>query len=297
MRRIILRIISLVFAVTFLNNCGITKNASTEETSFNQESLLVAYGKEIFKRESCKNCHTLTVESENSKLVSLDGLGGKYSSRWLHDYLFEPQNLIYQSKKKPYKELFIKPLSKEVVSEIGKDKHWNELIYEAHKVEKELRSQGVKTEKTEILALIAYLQHIPASKKKLELDSIENQKYLDKQKKWNEITLDSTSVIIEVAEDDANKAKGKLLYKSYCAACHGVEGQGTVGPNLTDEYWLHGGNTSDIATSIIYGVPEKGMISWKSQLTPVQVGELISFISSIKGTNPNNAKAPQGKKE
>lgn len=89
---------------------------------------------------------------------------------------------------------------------------------------------------------------------------------------------------------------GKALYGSYCTACHGAKGEGTVGPNLTDDYWLHGGTINAVFHTINEGVPEKGMMSWKRQLNPLQVQQVASYILSLKGTNPPNGKAPQGEK-
>ena len=79
-----------------------------------------------------------------------------------------------------------------------------------------------------------------------------------------------------------------------CAACHGQKGEGTVGPNFTDEYWIHGGGIKNIFKTIKYGVPEKGMISWQSQLKPSDMQKVGSYILTLKGTNPPNPKAPQG---
>lgn len=90
---------------------------------------------------------------------------------------------------------------------------------------------------------------------------------------------------------------GQIIYNANCIACHGDKGQGLVGPNLTDEYWLHGGKINDIFKSVKYGIPEKGMIAWGKSLSPKQISEVSNFIKSLKGTNPAGAKAPQGKKE
>jgi len=83
-------------------------------------------------------------------------------------------------------------------------------------------------------------------------------------------------------------------FKSKCAACHGNEGQGGVGPNLTDDYWIHGGSTPEIYKTIKYGVPEKGMIAWKTQLNPSSIHQVSSYILTLRGTNPPNPKASQG---
>jgi cytochrome c oxidase cbb3-type subunit III len=88
--------------------------------------------------------------------------------------------------------------------------------------------------------------------------------------------------------------EGELIFKNVCAACHGQKGEGTVGPNLTDEHWLHGGGIKNVFKTIKYGVPEKGMISWQAQLKPVDMQKVASYILTLKGTNPPNPKEPQG---
>jgi cytochrome c oxidase cbb3-type subunit 3 len=67
-----------------------------------------------------------------------------------------------------------------------------------------------------------------------------------------------------------------------------------VGPNLTDDYWIHGGSLKNIFTTIKYGVPDKGMISWKEQLSPVQIAQAANYILTLRGTNPPDAKEKQG---
>lgn len=87
---------------------------------------------------------------------------------------------------------------------------------------------------------------------------------------------------------------GKTIFMENCAACHGKAGEGKVGPNLTDDYWLHGGDIKSVFKTIKYGVPSKGMISWQSQISPLQIQEVASYILTLKGTNPPDPKAPQG---
>ncbi len=94
--------------------------------------------------------------------------------------------------------------------------------------------------------------------------------------------------------EGADLAAGKDLFLANCAACHGKLGEGTVGPNLTDAYWLHGGGLSDIFKTIKYGWVDKGMKSWKEDFSPVQIAQIASFIRTLNGTNPAGAKAPQG---
>ena len=89
---------------------------------------------------------------------------------------------------------------------------------------------------------------------------------------------------------------GKVIFAQNCVACHGKAGEGGVGPNLTDEYWIHGGGVKEVFKTVKYGVPQKGMIAWKTQLSPGKMQEVTSFILSLKGSNPPNPKAPQGDK-
>ncbi|WP_432708642.1 cbb3-type cytochrome c oxidase N-terminal domain-containing protein [Pedobacter sp.] len=90
---------------------------------------------------------------------------------------------------------------------------------------------------------------------------------------------------------------GLALYTSRCTPCHGEKGEGSVGPNLTDEYWLHGGTISDVFKTIKYGVPEKGMVAWEKSLSAAQLSDITNYVMSLQGTNPEGAKAPQGDKQ
>lgn len=89
-------------------------------------------------------------------------------------------------------------------------------------------------------------------------------------------------------------AAGAGIYQANCAPCHGAEGQGLVGPNLADDYWIHGDQPEDILRVTAEGVPEKGMIPWKGILSSQQLEEVTAFVVSLRGTNPPNPKAPEG---
>ncbi len=104
--------------------------------------------------------------------------------------------------------------------------------------------------------------------------------------------VDENTVVALTAANEISL--GKSIYDVNCAACHGQGGEGGVGPNLTDEYWLHGGSIKHIFGTIKYGVPEKGMIAWKTQLRPADMQKIASYILTLKGTNPPNQKEPQG---
>jgi cytochrome c oxidase cbb3-type subunit III len=105
-------------------------------------------------------------------------------------------------------------------------------------------------------------------------------------------TIDEATLVY--SNDAALIASGKSIYKSNCASCHKDLGEGGIGPNLTDEFWLHGGGVKNIFATIKNGVADKGMISWKGILKPEEMRDVTFFIMSLRGTNPPNPKAPQG---
>lgn len=102
---------------------------------------------------------------------------------------------------------------------------------------------------------------------------------------------------VTLSTEPADLASGAAIFNQYCTPCHGADAAGSetsVGPNLTDSYWLHGGGVKNVFATIKNGVPEKGMISWKAQLKPVEIAAVASYILSLQGTGPATQKAPQG---
>ncbi len=102
-----------------------------------------------------------------------------------------------------------------------------------------------------------------------------------------------TTTYIALTDPDAI-ADGRRIFLKNCVQCHGKLGQGIVGPNLTDDYWLHGGDFSSIVKTIRYGYPAKGMLSWLGVLKPDEIIKAASYVKTLRGTNPPDAKAPQG---
>jgi cytochrome c oxidase cbb3-type subunit 3 len=94
--------------------------------------------------------------------------------------------------------------------------------------------------------------------------------------------------------DAPSLASGHEKFTKYCITCHGPNGEGKVGPNLTDAYWLHGGGMKNVFATIKNGVPAKGMISWKLVFTPKEIQQIASFVLSLQGTNPPGGKSPEG---
>ncbi|MCB0409272.1 MAG: c-type cytochrome, partial [Flavobacteriales bacterium] len=105
--------------------------------------------------------------------------------------------------------------------------------------------------------------------------------------------IDETNAVLI---SDANAlADGAEIYTKNCVACHAANGGGGVGPNFTDNFWIHGNTINDLFKTIKYGVPEKGMIPWESQLNPEQIQNVASYIlTEFKGKNVEGGKEPQG---
>ncbi|MCS6823635.1 MAG: c-type cytochrome [Cytophagaceae bacterium] len=141
-------------------------------------------------------------------------------------------------------------------------------------------------------ALYMWYYHVYSS------GNIQEEEYIAEmtmaEKEMKRIAANINEENVSLLTDKQRLENGRLTYEKNCASCHGKSGEGSVGPNLTDDYWLHGGDVKSIFKSIKYGIPAKGMIPWQTQLSPVQIQEVASYIKSIRGTNPPNAKAPQG---
>ncbi len=98
---------------------------------------------------------------------------------------------------------------------------------------------------------------------------------------------------VQPSADKIVLAEGQRIFMNTCAPCHRQDGGGLVGPNLTDDYWIHGSKFEENLKVIWNGVPEKGMVTWKGVLKPDQIHAVASYIYSLRGTHPANPKAPE----
>jgi len=150
-----------------------------------------------------------------------------------------------------------------------------------------------------IVAACVYMIHYHVSKTG-DLQETEYKKEISRAEeevaeflKRSANNVDETNVKMLAAAPDL--AAGKYLFTSICATCHGKMGEGNaIGPNLTDDYWLHGGSIQGVFKSIKYGWTDKGMQAWKDSYSPMQIAQLASYIRSLRGSNPANAKEKQG---
>lgn len=100
---------------------------------------------------------------------------------------------------------------------------------------------------------------------------------------------------VTLLTDPANLAAGKEIFTANCAACHRADGGGQIGPNLTDDQWILGGGIKNVFHTLVNGGRDgKGMISWKGTLKPKEMQKVASYILSLKGSNPPDAKAAEG---
>lgn len=124
-----------------------------------------------------------------------------------------------------------------------------------------------------------------------QLTQIAQQKKLDQSNQPQKSASDLNALV----SDASVVASGNKLFQMNCANCHGQQGQGGIGPNLTDKYWLHGeGDIAGVLHVVQKGVLDKGMPAWEAIFKAEEMEALSAFVMSLKGSNPPNAKAPQG---
>jgi len=104
----------------------------------------------------------------------------------------------------------------------------------------------------------------------------------------------SENTLADLMVDTSMMNGGKKLFQSKCATCHGMFGEGGIGPNLADDHWLHGGQLLDVYATVRDGVPAKGMLAWERQLRPAELLAVSSYVGTLLGSEPPNPKAAQG---
>jgi cytochrome c oxidase cbb3-type subunit 3 len=100
---------------------------------------------------------------------------------------------------------------------------------------------------------------------------------------------------VTLLTDAPSLAVGKKLYEVNCVACHRADGGGAIGPNLTDEHWILGGGIKNVFNTLMEGGREgKGMVPWKATIKPSDLQKLASYVLTLQGTNPVDAKVAEG---
>lgn len=299
--KIILLFISTLIIWTFFSfTVSQSERVNSISTTDTIKSHLTLYGEYIYKRENCGKCHSLNIADNNTK-ISLDGLKGKYPVSWHYNHLIDPTSMVPNSEMPSYRFLSEKTFEKDSIekycNKLSKQ-DWNKLITETKTLKKELDEYGISSKSnTEIIALINFLDRIPQTEECKMLRLKEMEKAIRENAIRDSIWATSESDITTAIKNPESINLGQAIYKANCTPCHGSSGEGMIGPNLTDDYWLHGGKDNNIVKTIVNGVPDKGMMAWKFKFTPNEIGQIVAYLKSIKGSNPKNAKISQGTKE
>lgn len=132
----------------------------------------------------------------------------------------------------------------------------------------------------------------PGQEEKYQTEMAQAEKAIEAYKANTADLIDETNVTL--LTDATGLENGKAIFDMNCVACHGVDGGGTVGPNLTDDYFLHGGGIKNVFATIKNGVQGTAMINWKAQLKPKEIQEVASYVVSLQGTTPMNPKEAEG---
>ncbi|AXG72892.1 cytochrome C oxidase subunit III [Flavobacterium arcticum] len=130
-------------------------------------------------------------------------------------------------------------------------------------------------------------------KEEFETEMAEARLAVEEYKKTAKDLVDANTVTL--LTDAGDLAQGKTIFETNCAACHRADGGGGIGPNLTDEFWVLGGGIKNVFHTISEGGRDgKGMVAWKGTLKPSEIQLVASYVLSLQGTNPADAKAPDG---
>ena len=124
-----------------------------------------------------------------------------------------------------------------------------------------------------------------------EIEMTEARLAIEEYKKTAKDLVDVNTV--ELLTDASDLSAGKAIFATNCVVCHKADGGGGIGPNLTDEYWIHGGGPLDIHNTVVQGVTAKGMAAWGRQLGPDRVDAVVAFVLTLRNTNVPG-KAPEG---
>ena len=246
-------------------SCSSPKEGISKVDEQISKDIIVEYGDYIYQREDCKSCHTLSILEESENLISLDGNRGYRSPEWTYLFLQNPKEMMPCATMPSYSHLLEKGLSKATLSEVlnnrgissakSIDQHWlklNEQVdeylsrLEALRYSAELRS-------SDLVPLVAYLQNIPPSEYMLYLDSLEAVKQKEKELVLEYYYQYSDSIVASFAAKQETLEHGEKLYAQNCTICHGKKAQGSIGPNLIDEYWISEGDNESILRSIMEG--------------------------------------------
>jgi cytochrome c oxidase cbb3-type subunit 3 len=133
----------------------------------------------------------------------------------------------------------------------------------------------------------------------LKLGDLQAAQYIKESKEGNIVkaaalkAFEDSLPTLTPSTDPAIREHGHSIFLHNCAPCHRPDGGGLVGPNLCDDYWIHGPRFEDNLRTIVNGVPGKGMLTWRGVLKPGEIYAVASYIYTLRGTHPPNPKPPE----
>ncbi len=132
----------------------------------------------------------------------------------------------------------------------------------------------------------------------LPMQAFQREQDMEKMRQMQNKPMTDES-LLEFASDPTQVAAGKVIFEGpgTCFACHLQSGGGQIGPNLTDSFWVHGSKPTQILETVTKGVPAKGMVPWGPILGPLRTQQVTAYVMSLKNTNVDLGKAPEGKEE
>lgn len=232
----------------------------------------------------------IEVISETLKSILFRGLNEEAQQRYLAEQEYKRENNWF---KKTYKKLLAKkPIEKE--QEIILDHNYDGI----RELDNVLPPWWVYMFYATIVFAVVYLvrYHIfdgVNQDEEYEIAVAEARAEIEEYKKTAKDLIDVNTVELLTGKQDI--AAGKTVFEANCVACHKVDGGGGIGPNLTDDYWILGGGIKNVFNTISEGGRDgKGMVAWKTDLRPSEMAQVASYVLSLHGTNPADAKDPEG---
>ncbi|SEI87869.1 cytochrome c oxidase cbb3-type subunit 3 [Myroides marinus] len=149
-----------------------------------------------------------------------------------------------------------------------------------------------------IFFAVGYMVRFQVFNDYTQLDELDKENqiaalHIEEYKKNNADLIDAESAVFQ--SDEKTLSEGKEIFTTNCAACHRADGGGGIGPNLTDDNWILGGGMKNIFNTITEGGrPGKGMVAWKGTLTSFEIQAVASYVMSLHGSTPAEAKAAEG---
>ena len=143
------------------------------------------------------------------------------------------------------------------------------------------------------LLLFHVFDSLPLSKGEYDNEvAYANEQLIKNQGSKPVVAIDENNV--GVVTDAQALAEGKQVFLNTCSSCHRKDGGGDIGPNLTDEYWIHGGTINNVFKTIKHGAPGTNMIAWEGAISPEKMKNVANYVLTLQGTKPENPKKPQG---